>query len=205
MIPPVTGAEKYVTPDGRLTAAGQILLQEIVKAVGTNETDITNNETDIANLAAPMMGIYFSTPAQTTISGAGTYVKAAGTTTVTNASGYMSADSVNNRIKYTRAGMARHFHIVAQASVEIASGTNQDIGVQVYHYDDSAVSGSLLAHSEARSTIPNTNITQITTHADVQMDENDYLELWVANNTSTINCTVQFGYLFVTGLKDATE
>lgn len=31
-VPPVTG-EQYVTKDGRLTPAGQVLMQEIVKAI----------------------------------------------------------------------------------------------------------------------------------------------------------------------------
>lgn len=143
-------------------------------------------------------GIYFTTPAATTISVATTYYKASGTTTSTNLSTNMDMPA-DNRLRYTGTVM-RHFHIVGQASITLASGTNQDIGIQVYKYDDSAGSGALLAHSEARTTIPGTNVVQITTHADAMLDENDYLELHIANHTGTNNCTVEFGYVFGVGM-----
>jgi len=39
-IPPISGQEQYITADGRLTFAGQILFQEIVKLVNRNTTDL---------------------------------------------------------------------------------------------------------------------------------------------------------------------
>ena len=151
----------------------------------------------IVSLAAPMGGIYFSTPALTSIVSSTVYYKAAGTTNGTNLMGMdMPA---NNRLRYTGA-TAKHFHVVAQSSVTLASGTNQNIGIQVYHFDDSAATGNLLSHSEARTTISGTAIQQITTHADVYLSTNDYLEVHVANNTSTNNIQVELGYLFGVGM-----
>ncbi len=152
----------------------------------------------ITSLIPPYSGLSFTVAAETSISEAGTYVKAAGTTAVTNTSSDMTA-STSNRLTYTGA-TARHFHIVCQASVTIASGTNQNIGIQVYHYDASAASGALLAHSDATTTIPNTAQVQITSHADVMLDTNDYVELYIGNNTGTINVTVELGYLFAVGM-----
>ncbi len=152
----------------------------------------------IVSITPPFGGLYFSTAAVTTISVAGTYVKAAGTTTATNLSSDITMPA-NNRLQYN--GVAqKHFHIVAQASVDLASGTNQDIGLQVWRYDNSAASGALLAHSEARTTVAGTDVIQITTHADAVLDTSDYIELHIANNTGTPNITVEFGYLFLVGM-----
>jgi len=153
----------------------------------------------IVSLVNPYMGFYISTSAVTTISASGTYYKAAGTTTETNSSSDMDDNGgTNNRIRYT--GLTtRHFHIVAQASVTLATGTNQDVGIQVWKYDDSAGSGSLLAHSEARNYVPHSEAVQITTHADTMLDTNDYIEIHVANHTDTNNVELNYGYMFAMG------
>ncbi len=153
----------------------------------------------IFSVSPPFMGLNVTTPVQTSISSSGVYVKAAGTTTVTNKSADMDANSVNNRIRYTGVS-PRHMHLVAQASITLASGTNQDIGLQIWHWDDSAGSGTLLGHSEARTTFGATAIIQITTHGDMMMDTNDYIEMHVANHSGTVNFTLDFGYLFAVGM-----
>lgn len=187
----LVGSYDYITITGQAITRGQIDLA----------TDVTGN-LPLANITSellPYMGTYFSTPAVTTITVQGQYEKAAGTTTITNKSASMDDNSVSNRIRYTGTA-AKHFHIVAQASVDLASGTNQDIGIQVWKYDDSGASGALLAHSQARTTVAGTDVVQITTHADTMLDQNDYMELHVANHSGTPNITVQFGYLFAMGM-----
>lgn len=143
------------------------------------------------------MGVYITTPAATTISVAGTFVKMAGTTSITNQSTDMDdgATTTSNRVRYTGTD-TKHFHVVAQATISLVSGTNQNVALQVYHYDDSAATGTLLAHSEARATISGTQEFQITTHADLMMDTNDYLEIHVTNNTNTNNVQAEEAYLF---------
>lgn len=159
-----------------------------------------NDVRDFAeSLAPPFMGVYISSSASTTISVQSTPVKVAGTTTVTNQSSNMDTNSTDNRIRYTGVS-PRHMHIVAQCSVSLAAGTNQDIGIHLWHWDDSASSGSFLPESEARTTIASTDVVQITSHGDVQMDTNDYLELWIGNHTNTNNLTVDFAYLFAAGM-----
>lgn len=144
-------------------------------------------------------GLSWTTPAVTSIASAGEYVKAAGSTTMTGSSDAMNNGSTNNRLVYTGTA-ARHFHIVLQASVTLASGNNQRVGIQVYRYDNSASSGLLLAHSEARTTIPGQNIVQITSHADVMLNTNDYLEMHVGNNTAANDIQVDFGYMFAVSM-----
>ena len=146
----------------------------------------------IASIAPPFMGCYVSTAAETSIS-------VAGTTTISNKSDDMDANSANNRIRYTGAS-PRHFHVVCQASITIAQGNNKKTGLQLWHYDDSAGSGSLTPESHAQTTITTTAIEQITSHADVMMDTNDYLEIHLANHTDTVNLTADFAYLFCVGM-----
>lgn len=143
-------------------------------------------------------GCYFTTPAATSISVATTYYKAAGTTTLTSASATVDMPA-SNRLRFL--GVApRHFHVVMQASVELAAGQNQDIGLQLWKYDNSGASGALIAHSEARTTISNTAVVQITSHADVMLDTNDYIEIHIANHSGTNNITAEFGYLFAVSM-----
>ena len=155
----------------------------------------------IESVRNPYMGVYITTPAESVIAVQGTPVKMAGTTTITNQSSNMDDNAVSNRIRYTGTVM-RHFHIVAQATMTLASGVNQNIGIQVYHYDDSAGSGSVVAHSEARATIAGNAEFQITSHADVMLATNDYLEIWVANESSTNNVQAEEAYLFAMGMMD---
>ena len=164
------------------------------QAAGISANDIRDL---IVSLAAPMGGCYISTPATTGIVSDGVYVKAAGTTTSSVlASMTMPA---SNRLLYSGSS-PRHFHIVGQVSVAPAAGANQDLGLQIWYYDDSAGSGSYLPMSEARTTLSSTAIEQITTHADVMMATNDYLELHVANHSSTNDITTSYGYMFAMGV-----
>lgn len=148
----------------------------------------------IVSMAPDYAGLYFTTPAVTTITTAGTHVKAAGTTTQTSATATMNT-ATDNRLVYNGATM-RHFHIVLQVSVQMVSGTNQDVGIQLYKYTEATETGALLAHSEARTTLGGTAVEQITSHADAHMAAGDYIEIHIANHSSTNNTEVKFGYMF---------
>lgn len=153
----------------------------------------------IESVRNPFMGVYVSTPAATTISVAGTAVKMAGTTTVTSKTDDMDANAASNRVRYTGTVM-RHFHVVAQATLTFVTGVNQNAVLQVYHFDASAGTGSLIVHSEARADIGGGDEFQVTTHADVMLDTNDYLEIWVANAANTNNMQAEEAYLFAMGM-----
>jgi hypothetical protein len=158
--------------------------------------DIIEDELDLSN-RFPYGGLYFTTPALSTISVQSTYVKAAGATTATNL--LLFDMPVNNRLRYIGTTM-RHFHIVLQTTLEFASGTNQIAGLQLWKYDDSAASGALIAHSEAQAIVPSTDLMQLTSHADAMLDENDYIEMHIANHSNTNNMTVNLGYMFLVGM-----
>lgn len=149
----------------------------------------------LVSVTPDFAGLEFTTDATTTIPVAGTYVKGAGTTVLTNSSANMGNGGVDNRLVYTGTAM-RHFHIVLQASVSLVSGVNQDISVALWKWDSSAGTGSILTHSEAHTTIPGNAVSQITSHADTMLDTNDYIELHITNNTNTNDIVVEYGYMF---------
>lgn len=152
----------------------------------------------IVSLANPYGGLYFSTPAATTISASGTYYKAAGTTTTTNLRLFDDAGGTSNRLRYTGT-IPMHFTVKAQASLTFAAGTNQVAGIQIWHYDDSAASGALVAASEAQSLIAGTTVENIATFCDLTLDTNDYLEVHISNETGTNNMQVELGMLYAEG------
>ena len=149
----------------------------------------------IVSVAPSFAGLEWTSEVASVIDAAGTFVKAAGATALTNNSATMSDGAVNNRLVYNGTTMV-HFHIVLQASVSLVSGTNQDIAVALYKWDNSAGTGAILNHSVARTTIGGSDVEQLTSHADTMLDTGDYIELHVTNNTNTNNVTVENGYLF---------
>lgn len=149
----------------------------------------------IVSLTPDFAGLEFTTDVETSIAVAETYVKAAGTTVLTNSSDNMTNGATNNRLVYTGA-QPRHFHIVLQASIALAAGSNQDISIAIWKFDSSEGTGSILAHSEAHNTLSGTAVEQIISHADTLLATNDYIEMHVTNNTNTNNLTVEYGYLF---------
>lgn len=145
--------------------------------------------------------MYFSSSAETTISVANTFYKAAGTTTDVNLHRFSgkTALAVDNRLKYTGTPDV-HIHGACSFSVSVASGTNKLVEVGIWHWDDSAASGSILAHSIIETNQTTTAVQSSASHFDLVMSTNDYIELHVSNETDTVNVTVQYGYLFMLGM-----
>lgn len=151
-------------------------------------------------VSAPFGGIFFTADTPTDIVTQGVFVKAAGTTAYSSMMRYeIDDDGVSNRLRYT-GDRHIHFHVVAQSSINFAAGTNQVAAIQVWHFDVSAGTGTLIAHSLAVAVAPGQNVMQITTHADMMLSTGDYLELHVANTSGTQNIIVQEGYLFCVGM-----
>jgi len=116
----------------------------------------------------------------TVIDTQGVAVKAAGATT----SGSITQKFTNsdNRATYI-GGITRAFKIVATASLE--SGNNNQIGFYI------AKNGTLITESEVYGTTSGTGRSEnIVVQAFVQLTENDYIELWVENDTGTQDITV---------------
>lgn len=140
--------------------------------------------------------LYFSTSATTNILSSLTWTKAAGTTTAVNLRGFdMPAD---NRLRYTGTTSV-HVHGVISLSSSTVNA-NKDILYGVYYYDDSAASGSVLAHSILERSHGTSDIGAIALHFDQMLDTNDYVELHVQNQSDASDLEIAYGYIFMMGM-----
>ena len=132
-------------------------------------------------------------PAATTIAVAGTYVKAAGTTTFDAGPDDFSDDSgTDNRVKYT--GLpTRHATVDATISYTCAS-SNQIIGIKL------AINGVAIDGSETRHKIgTGSDLVSVALSAHIDIDTDDFLEIWLTNETTTASVTIENLHVMVTG------
>jgi len=125
--------------------------------------------------------IYVSTPAVTNFSAINTPTKVLGTTTSTNL--FRVTMPTNNRLTYT-GKKAKRFQVISSASI-VSSGLNKSYTFYV------AKNGTILPESRQQLQLPLTvDRGSITISCTVSLATNDYVELWVANNTDNISITV---------------
>ena len=148
--------------------------------------DHTDNETLFVNCigitnSREIANYYMNGNAtSTTISAANTEVKAAGTTTSNSVT--QKFTNTDNRATYNGA-ISRFFKCTATLSVE--SGNNQQIGVYI------AKNGSVIGSTEVYGTTSgNGRAENIVAQGLFELQENDYVEVWVENATSSTDITV---------------
>lgn len=143
----------------------------------------------VVSLQTAYGDMYVSSALATTLGTTGTAVKAGGTTTA----GILQDFSMptDNRLRYDGAA-TRAVHAVATATI-LSTAVSQDITAYIYHYDNSSTSGAVVAKSAAAHSLSTvaSEPHAITVQAQVEMDTNDYLEFWLANDTSSQNVTAQ--------------
>lgn len=146
------------------------------------------------SIKQPHGSIYMVTPAATSIVTPGTYYKAAGTTAASDGtSAYEFTLGTNNRLTYTGA-TTKHAHLVCSLSMTCASN-NQILGFAI------ARDGVVLQHSLLRRKVgTGADVGAVALHADCALAPNDYLELFVTNDTSTAAVTVTKMYLFAVAM-----
>jgi len=139
---------------------------------------------DLIETLTPSNGrISTDTPAPTTITTPGTYYKAAGTT-VGGGDATGMTESTTNRLTYTGTP-TRHFNVIAVATLS-AIGSDQIVGVKVAHQ------GVVIDASKTRMIIKASgNAISITCHIDVHLATDEYIEVWITNETSTGAVTVE--------------
>ena len=149
---------------------------------------------DLLVSLAPSHGAFsINVPAATTIAVAGTYVKAAGTTSLdVDAEDFDDDSPTDNRLRYTGAP-DRHVNVIATISTTSAS-SNQVLGFKL------ALNGVVIDDSVSRRKQgTGSDIGSVTLSAHVDMSTNDYIELWVTNETSTGAVTVEEIHMMATG------
>lgn len=145
----------------------------------------------------PFGSIFTLTSIETEISSSGVYVKGACQTQINNVRNFdMPAD---NRLRYLGL-IPYHMHIACSISMT-AAGNNLKTSFKLFHWDDSASSGSVIDGSRVnRFMATGADEGSTALHWDVIMDTNDYLEIHIANLTNTVNITLEHLYLFAMGM-----
>lgn len=126
----------------------------------------------------------------TVISTSSVYVKVAGTMVSGDSSADMSG--AGNKLTYTGAAI-RHFHIVTNMSVTTA-GNNVVVNIKL------GKNGTVIGTPVRRKVGTGSDVGAMSVHADVMLDTNDYIEVFVANDTDTSNITVEDLYFFAVGM-----
>lgn len=160
-------------------AGGSTYLSGITES--DNRTRIENSR-GVKNTAE--IGNYYmlNNATVTTITSQGVAVKIEGASTANIINQKFS--HTDNRLTYT-GGLTRNFQVSATASY--TSGNNQIIGLYV------AKNGAVIPDSEMYATTSgNGKAEAIHVQTIFEMDENDYIELWIENDSGTQNITVEF-------------
>ena len=127
--------------------------------------------------------MYWSTAVETVISGADTPTKALGTTTV-GANLQDFSMPANNRLTYL-GRQTTHFLVTAALSMT-AAGNNKQIGLYV------AKNGTAIADSEIKRFVgTGSDIGAAAVVTLVELAQDEYVELFVANELDTVNLTIE--------------
>lgn len=123
----------------------------------------------------------------TTIAVAGTYYKVLGTTTANTLDGFTHT---NNRLTY--AGTTTHyFKIIASPISMISAGTNIISSLKL------AKNGTVIGYPVTRKINTGADVGACSLSFDVSLATNDYIELFVTNETNTSTVTVEDLYLSI--------
>lgn len=180
----------YIDPLATVPTEGYIL--DTINFSGgstyTGGVDYTDNKTRFLNCkgienTSEIGNMYMLNNATTTvISSIGTAVKVLGTTTANTINQKFSHS--DNRLTYT-GGLIRDFQVSATAT--LTSGNNNVIGLYV------AKNGVVITSSEMYATTSSGGRAEsIACQTILEMEENDYIEIWVENDSSTTNVTVEY-------------
>ena len=118
-------------------------------------------------------------------------------TTLANALQFMDMPT-SGRLRYI--GAVPFLFRVAVSLSLIMDGNLKDASFALYKYDNSESSGAILTGSEIdRHMAAGPDIGSVSLHWDVELDNNDYLELHVANLTDDTDLTLTRMYFSAIG------
>jgi len=178
---------------GQYTGAGTFIA---VKSPVVDNTSTKSRHRDNNGLDNTYVGgrWYISSAANTVISTINTYVKAAGTTTEEDLQWMSSAG--DNDLLYESTQNAK-VQIIGSINVSaVSGGADKNITITIRHWDDSA-SAYVDLHNAARGVSTSaTTFHNIAILGFAELAENDRIELWIENNTDTVNLQVDTGSIF---------
>lgn len=148
---------------------------------------------NLKSIAPPFGRAYVSGNATaTTINTIGIFEVLAGTF-LNGMSSDVTFSAVGGRLTYDGAS-DRHFHVVSNFDMT-AAANNQTVQFQWFKNGSTALP---VAINQRVGT--GTDVRTMSVHTDVMLSTNDYVELKVANTTSTADVTVSNAYLFIMGM-----
>lgn len=168
-----------------------------VKLVSQNDSivkSVTPSGQVIALARFPMGEISMSgNTSLTNITSANAWVKIAGTTNFSTGSYEFSNGATNNRLKYTGPS-TKMFHIACTISVK-STQSSSNLKAVLYKNGVPLNNGIVQCKMGSSSDIVSTAI-----HVMTEMNQNDYLELWITNTVSSADFTVTEMNLFAMGV-----
>lgn len=174
-------------------AQTQRSLAELIALLPNNTSGLISPEDvrDMLVSLAPIHGSYSRlVTAPTTVSVAGDYVKAAGTTTPGTLHD-LTMDQ-DNRLTFVGAS-PRHFHVLASISMT-CDGINKVLGLKL------AKNGVPLDFSVVRRSVgTGLDVGALSLQGDMTLVENDYVEVWLTNETSATDVTIEEIHLHAAG------
>jgi hypothetical protein len=172
----VTGAPLFLN-----TTADSPVIASIVGGAGINVTStdnyVTVSQEGVAEYANVTM---HGNSTETVIASTATAVKVAGTFVVGDEAGYTG--DTTGRITHD-GDTARHI-INAIVSMTVTSGTNHTISMYI------ALNGTIVTTTKTTTTTSNGLYRSLATYANLELDDGDYIEVFVRNESTTDNIIV---------------
>ncbi len=151
---------------------------------GPNTVTVAELKTAVDATAGLSYGeLFVSASAATTIAAVNTPIKAAGTTTLGETSNFDDDTGTNNRLRYTGADTKKFtVHIAATFS---PAGSNNIYAMVI------AKNGVVVAKTEIVEKMGTSgDERQISTQGIIELALNDYVEIWIENQTNANNITM---------------
>ena len=169
------------TPLFLSTTADQPVFASLVagNGIALTSTDnyVTIDQVGVAEYANVSM---HGNSTETVISSTATAVKVAGTFVVGDESGY-TGDTTG---KITHNGETARHIINAIISMTVASGTNHTVSMYI------ALNGTIVPSSKTTTTTSNGLYRSLATYANLELNDGDYVEIFVRNESTTDNLIV---------------
>lgn len=149
---------------------------------------------DFIESSTPSTGLmHFHSPGvATTISAPSTFVKAANVTEL-HSNAYRFSQPLDNRLQYT--GTASCVASIAASLSFTCAANNQTLAFAFY------VNGVLVGSSKVRTRISTgTDVQAVTLLAQVVLNNSDYIEVWVSNETAANNLTIEHCQVLAIGV-----
>lgn len=150
-----------------------------------------NNDGNVPSGTTPHGSCYISTPAATTVTNAGTYYLLAGTTTGISQSNF--THSSPGRLTYTGT-VTGTFYVTANMSF-VSSANNLTITSSI------AKNGTPIASSEMPFfKTASTDVKQVTCFAVVDLAQNDYIEIYITDDSAASTVTANAATLMINSI-----